>query len=77
MDRVAAGGLAPPAITRVDVEIGRAPRPRKPRASSATRTCSDSASSVGVDRDRRDAELGRGARDADRDLAAIGDQELS
>jgi hypothetical protein len=30
----------------------------------------------GMDRDRRDAGIGGGARDADGDLAAIGDQEL-
>ncbi|MGT2503937.1 hypothetical protein ACVOMS_30230 [Bradyrhizobium guangxiense] len=29
-----------------------------------------------MDRNRRDAGLGRGARDADGDLAAIGDQEF-
>ncbi len=31
---------------------------------------------VGVDRHRADAQLGGGAKDADRDLAAVGDEEL-
>ena len=32
---------------------------------------------LGVDRDRADAELGRGAHHADGDLAAVGDQETA
>ena len=45
-------------------------------ASSAKRTCSALASAVGVDGDGADAQLAAGADDAERDLAAVGDEDL-
>ena len=44
-------------------------------ARSATRTCGACRVGLRVDGERRDAELPAGARDAHRDLAAIGDQD--
>ena len=77
MDRVAAADQRGRDDVR-DVEV-RAHRPGPgptQNASSAWRTCSEPRSASREDRDRRDAEFVTGAVDAQRDLAAIGDQDF-
>ena len=78
MDRLGARAQRRPRRSRRRAGSSPPPVPARCRyASSATATCSAPAVGLGVDGDASDPELAERAEDADRDLAAVGDEHLA
>ena len=84
-EEAVAGVDAPPRPARsavstslldLQVALGRRRRRRSDTPRPRSETCSAHAVGLRIDGDRADPELAQRAEDADRDLAAVGDQDL-